>query len=187
MLAVALTRGWRPTLIDSALALALLVKIVLIFGPALAMVPITLMQFVVCVLLILFGARWLRKAILRTAGWIALHDEAAEFDRETGLLKSLSADRRADYMAGLAAFEAVLLEVVEVVFIVIAVGTAHGATLWARLGGLAAVVVVLLIGLTLPPVGQGAREHVEVRGRADVVFVWRLLEGRGAWCRLAEG
>ena len=126
VLAVALTRGWRPALIGSALALALLVLIVLIFGPALALVPISLLQFVVGVLLILFGMRWLRKAILRSAGWIALHDEAAEFDKETRLLSSFSADKRADYLAGLAAFKAVLLEGIEVVFIVIAVGTAQG-------------------------------------------------------------
>lgn len=149
VLAVALTRGWRPALIGSALALALLVLIVLIFGPALALVPIKLLQFIVGVLLILFGLRWLRKAILRAAGWIALHDEAAEFDKETRALSSLAADRRADYLAGLAAFKAVLLEGVEVVFIVIAVGTAHDLTLWAGVGALAAVVLVLLVGLAL--------------------------------------
>ena len=149
VLAVALTRGWRPALIGSALALALLVLIVLIFGPALALVPISLLQFVVGVLLILFGMRWLRKAILRSAGWIALHDEAAEFDKETRLLSSLATDRRADYLAGLAAFKAILLEGIEVVFIVIAVGTAHGVTLWASIGALAALVLVLAVGLAL--------------------------------------
>lgn len=149
VLAVALTRGWRPALIGSALALALLVLIVAIFGPALALVPIALLQFVVGVLLILFGLRWLRKAILRSAGWIALHDEAAEFDKETRLLSSFSADKRADYLAGLAAFKAVLLEGIEVVFIVIAVGTAQGVTLWAGVGALAAVVLVLLVGVAL--------------------------------------
>jgi uncharacterized membrane protein len=149
VLAVALTRGWRPALVGSGLALALLVLIVVIFGPALALVPIALLQFVVGVLLILFGLRWLRKAILRSAGWIALHDEAAEFDKETLLLTSIAADRRANYLAGIAAFKAVLLEGIEVVFIVIAVGTAHGMTKWAGLGALAAVVLVLLVGLAL--------------------------------------
>jgi len=149
VLAVGLTRGWRPALIGSALALVLLIVIVLIFGPTLALVPIALLQFIVGVLLILFGLRWLRKAILRASGWIALHDEAAEFDKETREMKSLAADRRADYLAGLAAFKAVLLEGVEVVFIVIAVGTTHGLTLWAGLGALAAVVLVLLVGMAL--------------------------------------
>ncbi len=149
VLAVGLTRGWRPAFTGSALALALLVLIVLIFGPLLALIPISVLQFTVGVLLILFGLRWLRKAILRSAGWIALHDEAAEFAKETNALKAQAAERRANFLAGLAAFKAVLLEGVEVVFIVIAVGTAHGQTLWAGVGALAAVVLVLLAGMAL--------------------------------------
>ncbi len=149
VLAVGLTRGWRPALTGSALALALLILIVLIFGPLLALIPIAVLQFTVGVLLILFGLRWLRKAILRSSGWIALHDEAAEFAKETNLLKAQAAERRADFLAGTAAFKAVLLEGIEVVFIVIAVGTAHGQTFWAGMGALAAVVLVLLAGLAL--------------------------------------
>ncbi len=149
VLAVGVTRGWRPAFVGSALALALLVLIVLIFGPMLALIPIELMQFVVGSLLILFGLRWLRKAILRSAGWIALHDEAAAFTKETNALKAQSAERRADFMAGTAAFKAVLLEGVEVVFIVIAVGTAHGQTLWAGIGALAAVIFVAIIGVII--------------------------------------
>lgn len=149
VLAVGVTRGWRPAFAGSALALALLVLIVLIFGPMLALIPIEVMQFVVGSLLILFGLRWLRKAILRSAGWIALHDEAAAFTKETNALKAQSAERRADFMAGMAAFKAVLLEGVEVVFIVIAVGTAHGQTLWAGIGALAAVIFVAVIGVII--------------------------------------
>lgn len=147
VLAVGVTRSWRPALIGAALALAVLALLVLIFGPLLALIPITIMQFVVGVLLILFGMRWLRKAILRSVGVIALRDEEAAFSKETLALQQQSQDRRADYLAGLAAFKAVLLEGVEVVFIVIAVGTAHGLTLYAGLGALAAVVVVMIIGL----------------------------------------
>ena len=123
--------------------------IVLIFGPLLALVPIEILQFTVGVLLILFGLRWLRKAILRASGWIALHDEMAEFNKETQEMQALAADRKADWLGGLAVFKAVLLEGVEVVFIVIAVGTAHGLTLAAGLGALAAAVLVGLAGLVL--------------------------------------
>ncbi|MBI1218955.1 MAG: hypothetical protein GC186_10435 [Rhodobacteraceae bacterium] len=147
VLAVALTRSWRPALTGSAAALAVLVVLVLIFGPLFALIPIEVLQFVVGVLLILFGMRWLRKAILRASGYIALHDEAAAFAKETDALKRQAADKRADWLAGMAAFKAVLLEGVEVVFIVIAVGAAHGLTLYAGLGALAAVIVVLLIGV----------------------------------------
>lgn len=146
VLAVTLTRGWRPALLGTAAALALLLVIVLVFGPLLALIPLHLLQFVVGALLILFGMRWLRKAILRASGYIALHDEEAAFAKETDVLNRQAADRRADWMAGMAAFKAVLLEGVEVVFIVIAVGAAHGLTLYAGLGALAAVVLVLGIG-----------------------------------------
>ncbi|NTF88055.1 COG4280 domain-containing protein [Agrobacterium rhizogenes] len=147
VLAVGVTRSWRPALIGAALALALLAALVLVFGPLLALIPIHTMQFVIGVLLILFGMRWLRKAILRSLGVIALHDEAAAFTKETAALRQQSDDRRADYLTGLASFKAVLLEGVEVVFIVIAVGGAHGMTLYAGLGALAAFVLVMLIGL----------------------------------------
>lgn len=149
VLAVGLTRGWRPALTGAALALALLAALVLAFGPLLALVPITVLQFTVGVLLILFGMRWLRKAILRSVGIVPLHDEEAAFSKETAALRQQAGDRRADYLAGLAAFKAVLLEGVEVVFIVIAVGGAHGQTLNAGLGALAAFVLVMIIGLAV--------------------------------------
>ena len=149
VLAVGVTRGWRPALAGAALALALLAALVLAFGPLLALVPIATLQFTVGVLLILFGLRWLRKAILRAVGVIALHDEELAFSKETASLQQQANDRRADYLAGLAAFKAVLLEGVEVVFIVIAVGAAHGQTLYAGLGALVAFVLVMLIGLAV--------------------------------------
>jgi uncharacterized membrane protein len=149
VLAVGVTRSWRPALTGAALALALLAALVLAFGPLLALVPITVLQFVVGVLLVLFGMRWLRKAILRSIGVIALHDEDLAFSREISALQQQANERRADYLAGLASFKAVLLEGVEVVFIVIAVGAAHAQTMYASLGALAAFVVVMLIGLVL--------------------------------------
>ena len=146
VLAVGITRSWRPALQGAALALALLVVLVLVFGPLFALIPLHVLQFMVGVLLLFFGMRWLRKAILRSAGFIPLHDEAQAYANEADLLKRLAMDKRADYLAMLAAFKAVLLEGVEVVFIVIAVGTAHGLTFYAGLGALAAVVLVIIIG-----------------------------------------
>ncbi|MDX8446246.1 COG4280 domain-containing protein [Mesorhizobium captivum] len=149
VLAVGVTRSWRPALTGAALALAVLAALVLAFGSLLALVPIAVLQYAVGVLLILFGMRWLRKAILRSAGVIALRDEEAAFSRQTDALARQADDRRADYLAGVAAFKAVLLEGVEVVFIVIAVGAAHGQTLYASLGALAAFVLVMLIGFAV--------------------------------------
>ena len=146
VLAVGITRSWRPALTGAAAALALLVLLVVIFGPLIAAIPLELMQFVIGLLLMLFGMRWLRKAILRSSGFIALHDETAEFAKEVDTLKMQSAEKRADFLASVASFKAVLLEGVEVVFIVIAVGTVHGMTLYAGVGALAAVLLVTIIG-----------------------------------------
>ena len=147
ILAVGLTRGWRPAFIGTGLALAVLLVLVLVFGPLLTLIPLHLVQFMVGTLLILFGMRWLRKAILRSAGIIALHDEEKAFTAETATLARQKNERRADYLAGLAAFKAVLLEGVEVIFIVIAVGATRGLTLYAGLGALAALLLVMVVGL----------------------------------------
>ncbi len=149
VLAVGLTQSWRPAFIGSGLALVVLAVLVAAFGPLFGLMPIHVLQFVVGVLLILFGMRWLRKAILRSIGVLALHDEQKAFARETEALQRSAGESRAGYLAGLAAFKAVLLEGTEVVFIVIAVGTARGLTLYAALGALAAFIVVMAIGLAV--------------------------------------
>jgi len=147
ILAVGVTRSWRPAFAGAGLAVALLAVLVLLFGPLLRLIPVGLMQYLVGTLLILFGMRWLRKAILRAAGFIPLHDEQKAFAAETDALLRQAADRRADLLAGTAAFKAVLLEGIEVVFIVIAVGARPGMLPFASLGALAACILVLLIGL----------------------------------------
>ncbi len=149
VLAVGLTQSWPPAFIGSGLALIVLAALVAVFGPLLGLVPIHVLQFAVGVLLILFGMRWLRKAILRSIGVLALHDEEKAFARETEALAHAAREQRAQYLAGLAAFKAVLLEGTEVVFIVIAVGTTRGLTLYASLGAFAAFVVVMAIGLAV--------------------------------------
>ncbi len=151
VLAVGLARGWRPALTGAAVALAALALIVVALGPLLSAVPIRALQFLVGVLLLLFGLRWLRKAILRAIGVIALHDEDAAFARETRELTE--AERRRayglDWIAGAAAFKAVLLEGIEVVFIVIAVGAGRGLLGLASAGALAACVAVAAIGAAI--------------------------------------
>src|SRR5215470_1790564 len=146
ILAVGLSRGWRPALTGAVLALIVLGAMILVLGPLLGLVPLHLLQFAIGVLLILFGTRWLRKAILRAAGFIAIHDEEQAFATESDQLRRQAADRRADFLAGSAAFKAVLLEGVEVVFIVIAVGAGRGLVGYASLGAAAACLLVLLIG-----------------------------------------
>lgn len=148
VLAVGTVRGWRPALIGTAAGLGLLAILVVVLGPMLDRVPLHGLQLVIGVLLLLFGLRWLRKAILRSAGIIPLHDEALAFAKETAELNKAAKDeeRHLDWIAGLAAFKAVVLEGVEVVFIVIAVGAGRGLLWPASLGALAAGVLVLVIG-----------------------------------------
>ena len=151
VLAVGLARGWRPALTGAAAALAALALIVAALGPLVGHIPIRALQGVIGVLLLLFGLRWLRKAILRSIELIAVHDEDAAFARQTRELSE--AERRQtrglDWVAGVTAFKAVLLEGTEVVFIVIAVGAARGLLWVASAGALAACAAVTAIGAAI--------------------------------------
>jgi len=151
VLAVGTTRGWRPALQGSLAGLAVLALLVAILGPTLERVPLNWLQLAIGVLLLLFGMRWLRKAILRTAGVIALHDETAAFAAERAELGGAAPRRRGaiDWLGATAAFKAVVLEGLEVVFIVIAVGAGRGLLVPASLGAVAACALVLAIGVAV--------------------------------------
>jgi len=149
VLAVGTVRGWRPALIGTAAGALFLTVMVLAFGPALQQVPITTLQLVVGILLLLFGMRWLRKAILRSAGIIGLHDEDAIYQKEKRLLEGAGKGAGLDWVAIATTFKAVVLEGLEVVFIVIATGAVGHMLLPASLGAAAAGAVVILLGLAL--------------------------------------
>lgn len=152
VLAVGTVRGWRSALGGTALALATLTALVLALGPALAQLPERALQLFVGTLLLLFGMRWLRKAVLRAAGMIALHDEASVFQSEAANLRLAQASARygVDPVALVTAFKAVLLEGIEIVFIVLAVSVG-GADLQrgAIAGALAAAVLVTLVAVAV--------------------------------------
>ena len=149
VLAVASVRGWRPAGLGALAGLVLLALLVAALGPLLELVPLQLLQLTIGVLLLLFGMRWLRKAVLRSAGVIPLHDEEKAFAAETAELQEQARrkEMRLDWLAGLASFKAVLLEGLEVVFIVIAVGSGRGLLLPASAGAAAACVLVAGAGL----------------------------------------
>lgn len=151
VLAVASLRGWRPALGGAFAALGLLAAAVLALGPLLGRVDPHALELAIGILLLLFGLGWLRKAVLRAAGLMALHNEAAIFEREKAEIGAeLKTSRAADGIAALAAFKAVLLEGLEVVFIVLAVGGVKGALLVpASLGALAAFLAVMAAGLVI--------------------------------------
>ena len=148
VLAVATVRGWRPAGLGAFAGLMTLILIVAVLGPLLDRVPLHLLQLTIGILLLLFGMRWLRKAILRAAGIIPLHDETMAFAAGTAELHEQARrhEARLDWLAGLASFKAVMLEGLEVVFIVIAVGAGRGMLVPAGAGALAACLLVAGFG-----------------------------------------
>jgi Ca2+/H+ antiporter, TMEM165/GDT1 family len=151
VLAVGIVRGWRPALTGTGLALIVLLALVVVLGPALQSIPLDVVQLLVGMLLLLFGIRWLRKAILRAAAVIPLHDEEAIFASETRSLRQSGSMTTSgwDATAIAAAFKIVMLEGIEVVFIVVAIGATSGRLLPASIGAGVALVVVILLGLVL--------------------------------------
>ena len=129
----------------------MLAAIVLLLGPLLNRIPIHSLQLAIGILLLLFGMGWLRKASLRAAGIIPLHDEDAIFAAEAAQLGQhrYRQQTNLDWVAGITALKAVLLEGLEVVFIVIAVGAGRGLLMPASLGALAACALVLAAGAIL--------------------------------------
>ena len=150
ILAVGSVRGWRAALSGAAVALVVLVAIIFVLGSALTRIPLGIMQLVVGTLLLLFGLRWLRKAILRSAGVIPLHDETAAFAKQTEAMRNLGGGGGWDKIAFGACFQITMLEGTEVVFIVIATGAGGAGLLFpASLGALAALLMVVLLGLAV--------------------------------------
>ncbi|MCA1597034.1 MAG: TMEM165/GDT1 family protein [Chloroflexi bacterium] len=150
VLAVGTVRGWKSALVGVCAGVALLAVLVLALGPALQRVPIRDLQLVVGVLLLLFGMRWLRKAILRSAGIISLHDEEAIYAKQRQKLETGgAATERLDGIAVATTFKAVVIEGLEVVFIVIATGAVGNMLVPASIAAAAAGLVVIALGVAI--------------------------------------
>jgi uncharacterized membrane protein len=154
VLAVGTTRGWRAPIWGTLGAVVTLAVVVAVFGAPLITYHEQVSQYfhlVVGVLLLLFGMRWLRKAILRFAGIVALHDEELIYQREVAELRAqgLSVGRW-DNIGFWFSYKAVLLEGTEVAFIVVALGAQGGTALQAAiLGAVAAFVLTMAAGALL--------------------------------------
>ncbi len=153
VLAVGVTRGWRSTWIGVISALLALTALVAILGPALqTLIPLDVLRVVIGTLLLIFGLQWLRKAIMRYTGLKELHDEARIYQRE---VEELSHEPKAargqsmDWTAFTVAFKGVLLEGLEVVFIVITFGLTAGNVAPAIIGSVAAAVMVTLVAVVV--------------------------------------
>jgi uncharacterized membrane protein len=148
VLAAGITRGWRSAWTGVAAAGVALAAIVAVLGPALTALPIDVLRLVVGGLLLVFGLQWLRKAILRAGGFKALHDEEAIFAEETAALRAAGAERPGiDPFGFTVSFKGVLLEGLEVAFIVVTFGSNQHNVGLAVIAAAAAVLVVICAGV----------------------------------------
>ncbi len=151
VLASGVARGWRSSLTGVAAATVVLAAIVAALGPALTVIPINALRLVVGSLLLVFGLQWLRKAILRASGFKALHDEGAIFAEELAGAQTAARDERAgiDWYGFTLSFKGVLLEGLEVAFIVLTFGSTQGSIPLAAAGAAGALVLVAGIGIAV--------------------------------------
>jgi uncharacterized membrane protein len=159
VLAVGTTRSWRSALYGVAAGVLALAVVVAALGPAVGSIPIGALRVAVGGLLLVFGLQWLRKAVLRASGLKALHDEEAIFARQAELARSVPGDtpgagagagaRPIDGYAFTIAFKGVLLEGLEVAFIVLTFGTNQHDVGLAAIAALVAILVVVAAGVAI--------------------------------------
>jgi uncharacterized membrane protein len=201
ILASGLTRGWRSSLLGAAAATVVLAAVIALFGVALVdVISLSVLQLVVGVFLLIFGLQWLRKAILRYAGFKAMHDEDAILRDEMAQLRAAGAVAQGgiDWPGFVVCFKGVLLEGLEVAFIVITFGAnAEAASLLGLRGiGLAAasaglaLLIVVLAGLLLHrPLAQVPENTMKfaVGLMLSAFGTFWAAEGVGAEWPLADG
>ncbi len=152
VLAAGITREWKSTFQGMAAALVVLAAITAAIGPAVSHLPLTPLRLVVGALLAVFGLQWLRKAVLRATGYKALHDEASAYLREVAAARTAAKESRrgvGDWYAFTLSFKGVLLEGLEVVFIVITFGTNQKNVGAAVIGAVAAIAVITITGIAV--------------------------------------
>lgn len=151
-LAAGIGRGWRSALAGLLAGLLTLAVIVAALGPAVATIPLDALRLVVGGLLLIFGLQWLRKSILRASGYKALHDETATFEATLAAAQHSPASPRGvipDWYGFTLAFKGVVLEGLEVVFIVLTFGSNQRNVGLAAVAALTAVLVVAAVGVAV--------------------------------------
>jgi uncharacterized membrane protein len=151
VLAVGVTRGWRSSLLGVGAGLISLAAVVAVLGPSLVtFIPLSALQVVVGTLLLIFGLQWMRKAIQRSAGTRAKHNEDQIFEDEVSELESAPlVAGQMDWTGFVVSFKGVFLEGLEVAFIVLTFGTNSGRFGLSAAGALAAFVIVVSVALVL--------------------------------------
>jgi uncharacterized membrane protein len=152
VLAAGTSRHWGSALQGTGAALLVLAAAVAALGPAIGLIPLDPLRLVVGAFLLVFGLQWLRKAILRASGHKALHDEEAAYAKQVAAADAAPTDSRGivqDWYAFTLAFKGVLLEGLEVAFIVVTFGNNQRDVPMAALGALAAVLAVGAVGVAV--------------------------------------
>jgi len=152
VLAAGTARDWKSAWRGVIAGLLTLAVIIAAFGPAISHLPISFLRIVVGGLLLVFGLTWLRKAILRSSGYKALHDEEKIFQEEIAAARIAAKETRhgvTDWYAFTLSYKGVLLEGLEVAFIVLTFGTIDHRVGLASLAALAAVAIVTAAGFAL--------------------------------------
>jgi uncharacterized membrane protein len=147
VLAVGTTRSWSSALVGVAAAILVLAALVAGLGPAITSLPLSTLRLVVGGLLLVFGLQWLRKAVLRAAGLKALHDESQTFASERAAAAAAGRGADFDSYSFVVAGKGVLLEGLEVVFIVLTFGANQHRVGLAAVAAAVAVALVVLSGL----------------------------------------
>ncbi|MEO7125585.1 MAG: hypothetical protein ABI382_07565 [Nakamurella sp.] len=150
VLAAGLSRGWRSAMQGVGAGIVVLALIVAALGPALSVIPIAWLRVLVGGLLLMFGLGWLRKAILRASGYQQLHDEDSIFATQVESARAAGrsgAGLVTDWYAFTLSFKGVVLEGLEVVFIVLTAGSNQGSIPLAVVGAAGAVIVVTVAGI----------------------------------------
>lgn len=153
VLAVGTTRGWRSTWYGVGAATFTLAVFVAALGPALTAIPLNALRLIVGGLLLTFGLQWLRKAILRASGYKPLHDEAEIFTKAAAEARKAKGEARKgvidDWYSFTIAFKGVLLEGLEIAFIVITFGANQGSIPLAVAGAVVALIAVIITGFVI--------------------------------------
>ncbi|MGO8693310.1 MAG: COG4280 domain-containing protein [Rectinemataceae bacterium] len=197
VLAMGMTRSWKSALVGTALAMVALAAVVAVAGVALqAYVSKSLLQLIIGTLLLVFGLQWLRKAIMRSSGLTALHDETVIFKRERE--KAANAGSKVtlgmDWFAFVVSFKGVLLEGLEVIFIVVSFGLSAGAEtpnslLLASMSALTAALVVVVLGFVAKGPLSKVPENILKFGVAVLLCTFGVFwasEGLGYFTKTKE-
>lgn len=172
------TRDWRSALTGTVSAMVVLAVVVAIAGPAIMLLPLDILRLVVGGLLLVFGLQWLRKAVLRASGHKALHDEGLIYQRKVAGAQAAQREQRfgvSDWYGFTLAFKGVLLEGLEVVFIVLTFATNQGNLPVAIIAAAAAIVIIATLGAVV----RGPLSRVPENALKFVVGI--MLAGFGAF------